>query len=185
MSKFLDITGLRKVVENLKKDIKAEVVNNDHLKRAVVETLPEVAAADSNTIYMVKDTSGAGEDLYNEYMVIEDKFELMGKSKTDLKDYPKKSEVTAQVQAAQQEAQEAAKTYADSLAGDYATADQGTKADEAVQSVKLGNKELKSGTTVTIPEATTSLAGAMSAADKNKLDNITAISTDEIDALFA
>lgn len=50
-----------------------------------------------------------------------------------------------------------AKTYADGLAKNYATSAQGSKADTAVQSVKIGTKEYKSGTTVTLPAYPTTL----------------------------
>lgn len=181
MSKFLDLTGLAKVVENVKKEIKTEVVNADHLKRKKVEALPSAAEADVNTIYMVSKTDSTGEnDIYDEYMFIDGKAELMGNSKVDLTDYAKSADVEVQIQAAKTAAEE----YADSLAGDYATAAQGKKADTAVQSVKIGSKELKSGTTVTIPTATASAAGVMSNTDKKKLDEITAITTEEIDNLF-
>ena len=61
-------------------------------------------------------------------------------------------------------------------ASDFATATQGATADTAVQSVSLDGNELKSGTSVVIPlagnTAGTGTAGAMSGADKVKLDNI-------------
>jgi hypothetical protein len=63
-------------------------------------------------------------------------------------------------------------------ASDFATAAQGATADTAVQSVTLDGNELKSGTSVVIPlagnTAGTGTAGAMSGADKVKLDNIAA-----------
>ena len=56
---------------------------------------------------------------------------------------------------------------------DFATSEQGAAASTAVQSVKInGGSELKSGTSVNIPLASTSAAGAMSAADKTKLNGI-------------
>lgn len=62
-------------------------------------------------------------------------------------------------------------------AGDFATEAQGTKADSAVQSVKMGSSsgtELKDGTSVVIPEATQNAPGVMSTSDKTKLDGIEA-----------
>lgn len=50
-----------------------------------------------------------------------------------------------------------AKKYADGLADNYATADQGKKADSAVQSVKIGETEYKTGTNVVLPEYPTTL----------------------------
>lgn len=60
-------------------------------------------------------------------------------------------------------------------ASDFATAAQGTKADSAVQSVKMSSSEgteLKNGTSVVIPEATQNAPGVMSTSDKTKLDGI-------------
>ena len=60
-------------------------------------------------------------------------------------------------------------------AADFATGAQGTKADSAVQSVKMGSSsgtELKDGTSVVIPEATQNAPGVMSTNDKAKLDGI-------------
>lgn len=55
---------------------------------------------------------------------------------------------------------------------DFATAAQGTKADSAIQGVKVNNTTLTpdANKVVTVPLATTSADGAMSAADKTKLN---------------
>ena len=60
-------------------------------------------------------------------------------------------------------AQSDAEDYADSLAGNYATADQGAKADSAVQSVKVLGETLTDGDELTVDEAKTAL-GLKSAA---------------------
>lgn len=60
-------------------------------------------------------------------------------------------------------------------AANFASAAQGTKADSAVQSVKMSSSsgtELKDGTSVVIPEATQNAPGVMSTSDKTKLDGI-------------
>ena len=58
---------------------------------------------------------------------------------------------------------------------DYATADQGTAASTAVQSVKINSgTELKNGNSVNVPLASTSADGAMSSTDKTKLNGIAA-----------
>lgn len=109
--------------------IASAVANAGHLKRQIVEELP--GTGDEHTIYMVKKAAKAGEsqNAYNEYMWIEGKFELIGDSAVDLTDYATKTEVaTAKSQAVSE-----AKTYSDSLAKNYATAAQGTKADSALQ----------------------------------------------------
>lgn len=61
-----------------------------HLKREKVSTLPAVSSANENTIYMVP-KSGSGNDVYNEYMLIDGKFELIGNSAADLTNYLQES----------------------------------------------------------------------------------------------
>lgn len=142
------------------------VANADHLKRAIVDNLPEVASADANTIYMVKKTGGSGEQQYDEYMLINGAFEKIGDSAVNLSGYATETWVTQQitpvsnkvtanetaiatlngtgdgsvtkaVNDAKTAAVTEAKEYADSLAGNYATAAQGTKADSAVQKAQV------------------------------------------------
>ena len=60
-------------------------------------------------------------------------------------------------------------------ATNFASTEQGNKADSAVQSVKMGSSsgtELKDGINVIIPEATQNTTGVMSTSDKTKLDGI-------------
>lgn len=141
--------------------ISSAVANADHLKRTIVNTLPSVDAADEHTIYMVPKASGAvgsgTNNGYDEYMLIKSgdtkKFEKIGDSAVDLTNYATK----AYADQSEADALSAAKTYANGLAKNYATASQGIKADSAVQSVKIGTKEYKSGTTVTLPSYPTTL----------------------------
>lgn len=135
--------------------IATAVANADHLKRAIVENLPEVDAADANTIYMVPIQDGSGDQRYNEYMYINDAFEKIGSSEVVLTGYATEDYVNTEVQSvttayeaadttlstnlttayetADTTTLEIAKTYADGLSMNYATAAQGAKADTAVQ----------------------------------------------------
>lgn len=134
--------------------IATAVASAGHLKRTIVDTLPAVDSADVNTIYMVAKASGAvgssDKNGYDEYMLIVSgdvkKFEKIGDSAVDLTNYATKTDAT-----------NAANTAVSNAAKNYATAAQGTKADNAVQSVKIGTKEYKSGTTVTLPAYPTTL----------------------------
>jgi len=76
--------------------IQTAVAGAGHLKRVIVETLPELADADLNTIYMVKKTSTKDKNVYTEYMVIEVEsvrsWEEIGDSAVDLTDYLKKTD---------------------------------------------------------------------------------------------
>ena len=70
-----------------------QIANAGHLKRVVVEQLPDVSIAQANTIYMIKKAGGGiaswGKNIYEEYMVINGEWELLGNSQVDLTDYAK------------------------------------------------------------------------------------------------
>lgn len=148
--------------------ISTAVANADHLKREIVESLPEVEEADENTIYMVGTGTGSEDSVYEEYMIINGGFEKIGSSEVDLTNYALKSEVaTAKSEAiatagtnadskidakvgdvgsgtvkdyvdqAEADAISSAKSYADGLASNYATAAQGAKADTALQKADI------------------------------------------------
>lgn len=75
-----------------------------HLKREIVEDLPAVGSADANTVYMVPadgSISDPGEETshYNEYMLINGAFELIGTSQVDLSGYATETFVTNAINA--------------------------------------------------------------------------------------
>lgn len=132
--------------------IKSAIANSGHLKRTIVTQLPEASAADEHTIYMIKKSSPDGTNAYDEYMVVNEsgtkKLEKVGDSKVDLTNYATKTEVqTAKSQAISTASTDAttksnnalasAKSYADGLAENYATAAQGAKADTALQKASI------------------------------------------------
>lgn len=97
-----------------------------HLKRTIVEQLPEAEEADENTIYMVGTGAGSEDSAYEEYMLINGAFERIGTSDVDLTNYALKSYVddaksaaisTAATDATQKAntAEQNAKIYADGL----------------------------------------------------------------------
>ena len=61
-----------------------------HLKREIVEQLPEVGAADPDTIYLVKIEGIASGDAYKEYMLIGGELVQIGDTTIDLDPYAKK-----------------------------------------------------------------------------------------------
>ena len=75
--------------------IQTAVAEAGHLKRVIVETLPELADADLNTIYMKKNNTSKDKNVYSEYMAIEVEgvrsWEEIGDSAVDLTDYLKKT----------------------------------------------------------------------------------------------
>ena len=127
--------------EETKNEITTAVANADHLKREIVEELPSVDAADEHTIYMKKKTSPSGENKYDEYMLVNvegvKSLEKIGDSAVDLTNYATKEEVGTAKQEAITTATQNAKDYSDGLANNYATAEQGTKADTALQKADI------------------------------------------------
>lgn len=75
--------------------INQAIANADHLKREIVERLPEISAANEHTIYMVKKGTGTDKQKYDEYMLIsttvegqtQKSFEKIGDSAVDLQGY--------------------------------------------------------------------------------------------------
>lgn len=55
-----------------------------HITKSIVATLPAASEAKENVIYMVKKSSGSGSNLYDEYMLIDGKLELVGDSATKI-----------------------------------------------------------------------------------------------------
>lgn len=73
--------------------INSQVASAGHLKRVVLgaeENLPSIEEADRNTIYMKISTEyHLIEDVYDEYMVINDAWEIIGSTRVDISDYLK------------------------------------------------------------------------------------------------
>lgn len=63
------------------------VANAGHLKREKVATIPGVATAFENVIYMVPATDGSGDDVFDEYMKIDGKLEKIGSNRVNLSGY--------------------------------------------------------------------------------------------------
>lgn len=75
--------------------IATAVAGANHLKRSVVETLPEVADADENVIYMIAKETADGDNVYDEHMIINGAWEKIGDTKVDLSEYAKTSDIDA------------------------------------------------------------------------------------------
>lgn len=69
--------------------IAAAIGSAGHLKREIVAALPAVEDADADTIYMVK---VEGKEEYQEYILVEGAFELIGNTAVDLTPYAQKVE---------------------------------------------------------------------------------------------
>lgn len=175
--------------------IATAVANADHLKREIVESLPEIELADENTIYMVGTGAGTEDSVYEEYMLINGGFEKIGSSEVDLTNYALKTYVDQAkdeaistsgtnadakiatkvgeigdgtvkdyVDQAESDAITASNSYADGLAANYATAEQGSKADTALQKADITTGSTDG--TIAVDGTDVSVKGIASAAYK-------------------
>lgn len=67
-----------------------QINNTEHFHREIVDGLPVIGK--DNVIYMVKKKSTSGDDIYDEWMWVDTKYEHIGSTATDLSDYYKKEE---------------------------------------------------------------------------------------------
>lgn len=74
--------------------ISSAIASLETLKRAIVETLP-VTDIDPNTIYMVLKTTPGLQNVYDEWMYINNEWELIGSTEVDLTNYLAKDNTTA------------------------------------------------------------------------------------------
>lgn len=79
--------------------ISAAVANANHLKKEIVQTLPEAANADANTIYMISASDGTTGDAYDEYILINNVFEKIGTTRIDVNSLQAKITSTAKLDA--------------------------------------------------------------------------------------
>lgn len=132
-----------KVLSNL--EIQNLVSSAGHLKRAVVDVLPEVSEADANTIYMVKDATITSGDAYKEYMLIDGAFAQIGDTSVNLEPYAKKTVPAAEDNIAVLTTDGSLKDGGKTIAGILADVD--TKLTGYV--VKEDNKSLVADTLIT------------------------------------
>lgn len=162
------------------------VASAGHLRREVVDSLPEASAADPDVIYMVKDEFAIGADKYKEYMLISGEMVQIGDTTVDLSNYvQKKSGVTENVIGVFDASGDiignaAGKTLLDFVEKEdgkrLMTEEEGTKLaglvglNDATFAAPLAyNADTK---TLSVSEATTDAAGLMSAELFNKLTGI-------------
>ena len=86
-----------------------------HLKRTIVESLPDVGSADQNTIYMVGTGAGSEDSAYEEYMLINGAFERIGSSDVDLTNYALKTDITTAINNLDKADSEVADQYVSSV----------------------------------------------------------------------
>ena len=82
--------------EDFDKATKEALAKLTNFKTAVVDSLPDVATAEENTLYLVKDNNKEG-NIYKEYLKINGKYELIGDTSVDidLSAYIKAEDITS------------------------------------------------------------------------------------------
>lgn len=88
-----DLTALGGRVTQTETDITAlQTAVSGALKREIVQTLPTQDIS-TTTIYMIRNTTTSGDNIYDEYMYINNLWELIGTSATDFSNYYTKTEI--------------------------------------------------------------------------------------------
>lgn len=91
--KIVGLGRLTKYDEKIKEYIKTNIGNIDKLTREKVDDVSKVVK--ENVIYMVPNNSGKSGNIYDEYMLLDGKVELIGSTKVDLSNYYTKEEIDA------------------------------------------------------------------------------------------
>lgn len=76
-----------------KSEVDHLIATANHLKRKKVSSVDEIDTTAENFIYMITKTDGAGNDHFDEYMVIEGEVEKIGSTAVDLTGYVKTPEM--------------------------------------------------------------------------------------------
>ena len=88
-----DLTSLSGRVTQNETDITAlQTAVSGALKREIVQSLP-IQDISTTTIYMIRNTTTSGDNIYDEYMYINNLWELIGTSATDFSNYYTKTEI--------------------------------------------------------------------------------------------
>ena len=135
--------------------VNGQIGSAGHLKREIVEALPAAEEADVDTIYMLKKVGGlVDQDHYEEYMVINGAWELIGDTYVDLTNYATKSYVDGEIDAVEG----AVALKADQSALDTANENIAKKADTETVNAALDLKADKTQVATDISNAVAPLA---------------------------
>lgn len=159
------------------------------LKKQIVTTVPTASEAKDNVIYLLKIDSATGSDKYEEYMLISGEVVMIGDTSTDLSGYYTKEEAQAIVNAAKQEAINAAASDATTKANQalldakaYTDEQMGTLRTSVEDNAKaIGNIQKD----ITLINTTLTTQGDRITSVENKVNAITTATEEDIRGLFA
>lgn len=90
--KVTDLSDASSYYTKTEADKKISDAVSGKLKKSVVDALPAVEDADDSTIYLVPNEKTEGDNIRDEYLLIDGKFEIIGSTAVDLSDYVKVSD---------------------------------------------------------------------------------------------
>lgn len=76
--------------------VAADGAASAHLTKEVVTTLPSSASASNDVMYLYKNPNATGEDVYEEWMLINGKLTMIGDTSVDLDSYLNELEIDSQ-----------------------------------------------------------------------------------------
>ncbi len=170
LKKFLDFTGLSYYDGKIKAYIADQIGGAGKLTYAVVASLPPVAEADAYTIYLVSRSAGQKTtDIYDEYLLINGAFELIGNTEVDFSNYYTKSEIDSTVAAlkgtaqstASEESIAGAKAYADAAVAGKNVSASGETGDDALVTASATGNAVTVGTTQKLKNAVSAAESAV------------------------
>ena len=65
----------------------ADAIDAAKLRKAIVDDLPDAGEADDNTIYLILAEDGGGDDIYDEYLLINGALERIGSTRISLEGF--------------------------------------------------------------------------------------------------
>ena len=80
-------TAMQAIDGTIQSTVNTAISNLNHLTYVTVQTLPAIADAASNTVYLVGDSSSQSSDKYEEYLFVNGAFEKIGHFEPNLNDY--------------------------------------------------------------------------------------------------
>ena len=174
--KFLDFTGLSLYDSKIKAYIADQIGGAGKLTYSVVNELPAVAEADAYTIYLVSRSAGQkSTDVYDEYLLINGAFEMIGNTEVDFSNYYTKTEIDGKVSALKGNAQSVAsdesiagaKVYADAAVAAKNVGATGETGNDALVTASAANNSVTVGTTSKLQTAVASAESAIQEIEKS------------------
>ena len=89
LSSFIELTGnvYTKSETYTKTEVSQAIANAQHIKKEIVEELPEIENALENTIYLVSNSTSLSSNIYDEFLLINNNWERIGNTAIDITNF--------------------------------------------------------------------------------------------------